>query len=67
MGLSLYFSEQDIISSLRQQFHRDEQYRIDFRYWLNTLRRTSDGFVVQVENRRFLIHEHTGMVLKELV
>ncbi len=67
MGLSLYFSEQDIISSLRQQFNRDEQYSIDFKYWLNTLRKTSAGFIVQVENRKFLIHKHTGTVIRELI
>ena len=66
-NVDFYFSDSDVIASLRQRFDREEMYTINFKYWLNTMKKTKDGLVVQVENRKFLIHPYTGLVLKELV
>lgn len=60
-----YFSDEEVISSLRRQFPRYQQYRIDFLSWLHTARLTSDGFVVQVFNRKFLVDKYTGSVIRE--
>lgn len=65
--ISEYFSDDDVISSLRPHFPRERQYTIDFRFWLNTAKRSKDGIIVTVESRRFLIDEVTGSVLRELV
>ena len=68
MGVvSKYFSDDELISSLRPYFPREKQYSIDFRFWLNTAKRSNDGIVVTVENRRFLVEEYTGSVSRELV
>ena len=68
MGVvSKYFSDDELISSLRPYFPREKQYSIDFRFWLNTAKRSNDGIVVTVESRRFLVEEYTGSVSRELV
>ena len=68
MGLiSIYTSDEDVISSLRQQFNREDQYRVNFPHWLNTAVKTSEGVLVQVENRKFLLHEITGQVIREVI
>lgn len=68
MGVvSKYFSDDDLISSLRPYFPRARQYSVDFRFWLNTAKRSSDGIIVTVESRRFLVDEYTGSVIRELV
>ena len=68
MGVvSEYFSDDDVISILRPYFPRARQYTIDFRFWLNTAKRSKDGIIVTVESRRFLIDEVTGSVIRELV
>lgn len=66
MVLSSYFSDEEVISNLRQQFPRDLQYNIDFKVWLNNGKLTSDGYIVQVLSRKFLIDKFTGVVIKEL-
>lgn len=66
MVLSSYFSDEEVISNLRQQFPRDLQYSIDFKVWLNNGKLTSDGYIVQVLSRKFLIDKFTGVVIKEL-
>ena len=67
MGVvSKYFSDDDLINSLRKQYPRDRQYSVDFRFWLNTAKRTRDGLVVTVEDRSFLIDEFSGSVVREV-
>lgn len=65
MGLN-YFSDDEVIHNLRLQFPREEQYTINFKQALNTARYTSEGIVVTVERRKFLIHHILGVVLREL-
>lgn len=67
MGISVYFSDEELIANLRQEFDREEQYSINIRQWLNTARYTNQGVILTVENRKFLIHEYTGTVIKEIV
>lgn len=67
MGVvSKYFSDEDLINSLRKQYPRDKQYTVDFRFWLNTAKRTRDGLVVTVEDRSFLVDEYSGSVVREV-
>ena len=66
MVLSPYFSDADLINSLRACFSRDEQYTIDFHFWLSTAKLTSEGFIIQVKSRRFLIDKMVGCVIREL-
>lgn len=65
MGLN-YFSDEELIHNLRLQFPREEQYAINFKQALNSARFTSDGIVITVEKRKFLIHKILGVVIKEL-
>lgn len=65
MGLN-YFSDDEVIHNLRLQFPREEQYTINFKQALNTARYTSEGIVVTVERRKFLIHHILGVVLREI-
>lgn len=66
MALTAYASDKSVISSLRKYYNRDEQYNVDFRYWLHTAKKTKDGIMVQIGSRRFLIDEYTGSVIKEI-
>lgn len=67
MGVvSPYLSDNEVISCLRQCFDRDEQYSIDFRYWLHTARIVRDGVLVRVMSRRFLLDYGTGAVIREV-
>ena len=65
MGVvSEYFSDDDLICILRPYFPRERQYVIDFRFWLDTAKKTKDGIIVTVENRKFLVDEYTGAVIR---
>ena len=66
MARITYFTDDELISQLRMQFPRNEQYSIDFHKALNTLRLTDKGYVVQVKNRKFLVDEILGVVIREL-
>lgn len=67
MGVvSKYLSDDEVVSCLRQQFDRDEQYNIDFCYWLSTARTVKDGVLVRVMSRRFILDVHTGAVIREV-
>lgn len=67
MGVvSKYFGDDDLINSLRKQYPRDKQYSVDFRFWLNTAKKTREGLVVTVEDRNFLIDVYTGTVIREV-
>lgn len=65
MGLN-YFSDEELIHNLRLQFPREEQYTINFKQALNSARFTSEGIVITVERRKFLIHTIFGVVIREL-
>ena len=65
MGLN-YFSDDELIHNLRMQFPREQQYTVNFKQALNTAKYTSEGIVITVERRKFLIHNILGVVLKEL-
>ena len=65
MGLN-YFSDEELIHNLRLQFPREEQYMINFKQALNSARFTSEGIVITVEKRKFLIHTILGVVIREL-
>ena len=68
MGIvSKFFSDEDVISSLRGHYDDAEQYSINFYYWLHTARRVKDGIIVNVAGRRFLVDEFTGSVIREVI
>ena len=67
MGVvSAYVSDDDVISNLRGFFDRAEQYQINFKYWLGTSRKVKEGVLVNVGSRCFLLHEFTGLVIREV-
>lgn len=67
MGVvSPYFSDSTVISSLRKYYKKDEQYTVDFSYWLHNAKIVKDGILIQIGSRKFLIEEYTGSVIKEV-
>ena len=64
--ISPYLSDSEVVSCLRQEFDRDEQYNIDFGYWLHTARVVREGILVRVMSRRFLLDYRTGAVIREV-
>ena len=64
--ISPYFSDSNLISILRAYFNRNEQYKINFKYWLNNVDYTEKGIIVRIKNRKFLVDKYTGSVLEEL-
>ena len=67
MSVSPYFSDKTVISSIRKYYNENEQYTINFQYWINTAKKVKDGILIRVENRKFLIEEYTGSVIKEVM
>ena len=65
-GLSPYFSDADLISSLRKYYKNEEQYIVNFKYWLHTAKKIKDGIIIQIASRKFLIDFYTGSVIKEV-
>lgn len=65
-GLSPYFSDADLISSLRKYYKKEEQYTVNFRYWLNTAKKVKDGILINVGSRKFLVDFYSGRVIKEV-
>ena len=66
MARITYFTDDELVSQLRMQFPREKQYSIDFYKWLNTIKLTDKGYVIQVENRKFLVDTILGVVIREL-
>lgn len=64
--ISPYLPDNEVISCLRQMFDRDEQYSVDFQYWLSTARVVREGVLVDVMSRKFLLDYHTGAVIREV-
>ena len=67
MGVvSPYLSDDEVVSCLRQEFDRDEQYSVDFQYWLHTAHVVREGVLVDVMSRKFLLDYRTGAVIREV-
>ena len=66
MNLTSYASDKEIIASLRKYFNSEEQYSINFEYWLNFAIKTNNGILIKVKNREFLIDYYSGSVIKEV-
>lgn len=66
MKLTPYTSDKEIIASLRKYFSKEEQYSINFEYWLNFASKTNNGVLIKIKNREFLIDEFSGSVIKEV-
>lgn len=64
--LSPYFSDADLISSLRKYYKKEEQYTVNFKYWLHTAYKVKDGIIIQIANRKFLVDFYTGSIIKEV-
>lgn len=65
--ISPYFSDKTLISSLRKYYKKEEQYSINFGYWLHTAKKTKDGIIIQIASRKFLVDYYTGSVIKEVL
>lgn len=65
-GLSPYFSDDDLISSLRKYYKKEEQYTVNFWYWLHTAKKVKDGILINVGSRKFLVDFFSGSVIKEV-
>jgi hypothetical protein len=65
-SVSRYVSDKTIVSSLRKFYDKNEQYSINFRYWLHTARPVKDGIMLNVGSRYFLVDEITGSVIREV-
>lgn len=65
-GLSPYFSDADVICSLRKYYKKEEQYTVNFQYWLHTAKKIKDGIIIQIGSRKFLIDFYTGSIIKEV-
>ena len=66
MSVTPYVDNKEIIASIRKYYNRNEQYIIDFEYWLNFAIKTNNGILIKIENREFLIDYYTGSVIKEV-
>lgn len=65
-GLSPYFNDADLISSLRKYYKKEEQYTINFQYWLHTAKKIKEGILVNIAGRKFLVDFYSGSVIKEV-
>ena len=65
-GLSPYFDDNTLIMSLRKYYPENEQYNVNFKYWLSTAHKVKDGMILNIAGRKFLIDYYTGSVLKEV-
>ena len=67
MGIiSQYATDEETVNSLRAYYPREEQYTVNFEYWLHTARKTKDGILITVGSRKFLLHPVLGTVMKEI-
>lgn len=64
--ISPYFSNKDLINSLKKYFNSEEQYTINFEYYLNFAIKTNNGILIKIKHREFLIDYYTGSVIKEV-
>lgn len=66
MKLTPYASDKEIIASLRKYFRKEDQYTINFEYWLNFAIKTNNGILIKIKHREFLVDYYTGSVIKEV-
>lgn len=66
MSVSPYFTDKTVISSLRKYYDKNEQYSINFQYWLNFAIKTNNGILIKIKNREFLVDYYSGSVIKEV-
>ena len=66
MKLTSYVSDKEIIASLRKYFNSEEQYTINFEYWLNFAIKTNNGILIKIKHREFLVDYYTGSVIREV-
>ena len=66
MGVTPYASNKAIITSIRKYFNNDEQYSINFEYYLNFAKITNNGVLIKIKQREFLIDYFSGTVIKEI-
>ena len=66
MSVTPYADNKEIIASIRKYFNREEQYNINFEYWLNTVINTNNGIIIKIKHREFLIDYYSGSVIKEV-
>lgn len=62
----MYATDEETVNSIRAYYPCEEQYRINFEYWLHTARKTKEGILVNVGSRKFLLHPVLGTVISEL-
>ena len=65
-SVSPYFSNDTLIASLRKYCNKNEQYSINFEYWLNFAVKTNNGILIKIKHREFLVDYYTGSVIKEV-
>lgn len=66
MSVTPYADNSEIISSIRKYYNRNEQYTINFEYFLNFAIKTNNGILIKIKHREFLIDYYTGSVIKEV-
>lgn len=66
MSVTSYASDKEIIASLRKYFNKEEQYTINFEYWLNFAIKTNNGILIKIKHREFLVDYYSGSVIKEV-
>lgn len=64
--ISQYCTDEETVNSIRAYYSREEQYSINFEYWLHTACKTKDGVLITVGSRKFLLHPVLGTVIKEV-
>ena len=66
MSVTTYADNKEIIASIRKYFNREEQYTINFEYFLNFAIKTNNGILIKIKQREFLVDYYTGSVIKEV-
>lgn len=66
MSVTPYASNKTIIQSIRKYFNSNEQYSINFEYYLNFATKTNDGVLIKIKDRKFLVDYYSGSVIKEV-
>ena len=62
MALSLYFTDEDLISQLRVQFSYDEMHDLDWKTIFNQIEERERDYFLRFRGRKFSINKITGGV-----